>query len=230
MIRLRAPRQSAASEDVELADAPARRLAAGRAAIPLHPEAIEGRDDQLRWILPPEVVPFTGLVGGAPDGVGEMLSAGLVAELRFEPDALLATVGSAHSWRDVGSAFRSAVVEALANPSGWSPRPDDGAPDGSDPGPSVNPIGRDLLAVARQVIDGAGGDEIRSHGGTVELIEVTGDEVVVRLGGACTGCPAADATLHYRLEAAIRARHPQLIRVRRVSGRTRHLRPDFRRW
>jgi Fe-S cluster biogenesis protein NfuA len=33
------------------------------------------------------------------------------------------------------------------------------------------------------------------HGGSVELISYENDEVKVRLGGACIGCPLSEATL-----------------------------------
>ena len=33
------------------------------------------------------------------------------------------------------------------------------------------------------------------HGGSVEMVELDGNELKVRLGGACVGCPLSTATL-----------------------------------
>jgi len=34
------------------------------------------------------------------------------------------------------------------------------------------------------------------HGGSVEIISLEGQELKVRLGGACLGCPLSPSTLH----------------------------------
>lgn len=52
---------------------------------------------------------------------------------------------------------------------------------------------------------------LASHGGSVELIEVTADGVArVRLSGACAGCPGARMTLTHVVENALRNRVPEL--------------------
>ena len=33
------------------------------------------------------------------------------------------------------------------------------------------------------------------HGGSVEMVDFVGNELIVRLGGACVGCPLSAATL-----------------------------------
>ncbi len=33
------------------------------------------------------------------------------------------------------------------------------------------------------------------HGGSVEMIAISGNQLTVRLGGACVGCPLSNATL-----------------------------------
>lgn len=51
-------------------------------------------------------------------------------------------------------------------------------------------------------------------GGSVELIEVTEDNVVkVRLTGHCAGCPMAQMTLLGVVEKAIRSRIPEVKQV-----------------
>jgi len=50
-------------------------------------------------------------------------------------------------------------------------------------------------------------------GGGVELLRVEGDAAVLRLTGACVGCPGADITLRYGLESAITDEVPEIVRV-----------------
>lgn len=48
------------------------------------------------------------------------------------------------------------------------------------------------------------------HGGSVELISFEHDEVKVRLGGACIGCPLSAATLHGWVEGTIHQFFPHV--------------------
>jgi Fe-S cluster biogenesis protein NfuA len=52
------------------------------------------------------------------------------------------------------------------------------------------------------------------HGGSAELISFDGDEVKVRLGGACIGCPLSAATLKGWVEGTIHQFFPEV----RVTG------------
>ena len=54
------------------------------------------------------------------------------------------------------------------------------------------------------------------HQGTVELVSFDGEHVVVRLGGACEGCPMAPATLRLVVERTIRDLFPQVKSVEAV--------------
>ncbi len=48
------------------------------------------------------------------------------------------------------------------------------------------------------------------HGGSVELISFDGDEVKVRLGGACVGCPLSVQTLRGWVEGTIHQFFPNV--------------------
>ena len=53
-----------------------------------------------------------------------------------------------------------------------------------------------------------------SHGGDVELLEVTGDDVVrLRLMGSCDGCPSSSVTLKLSVEGAIQAAAPEITTI-----------------
>jgi Fe-S cluster biogenesis protein NfuA len=60
-------------------------------------------------------------------------------------------------------------------------------------------------------------DKIRPHlqadGGDVDLVEVKGGVVTVRLKGACGGCPMATMTLKGGIERALKEEIPEVKEV-----------------
>jgi Fe-S cluster biogenesis protein NfuA/nitrite reductase/ring-hydroxylating ferredoxin subunit len=55
---------------------------------------------------------------------------------------------------------------------------------------------------------------LESHGGDVELLEVSDEGVArLRLQGSCDGCPSSAATLHLAIEEAINTAAPDIVRV-----------------
>ena len=66
-------------------------------------------------------------------------------------------------------------------------------------------------------------DDVRpylgSHGGDVELLEVTADGVVrLRMLGSCDGCASSSVTLELAVDGAIRAAAPEIVEIRVASG------------
>lgn len=180
---------------------------ASGALVPVHPEAVPGRPDQVRWVLPGDTLCFVGPVGAAPGALGRLLADGVVGSVYAEPAALLVTLGPSATWAGDGAEVRRALHDALARPEAW--RPGAGA---------VRCSGDEALAdAARCVLDGAAGAFVRSHGGTVELVGARDGVVSVRMGGSCRGCPAMAFTLGARLETALRAAYPSLKELRAVA-------------
>ncbi len=59
---------------------------------------------------------------------------------------------------------------------------------------------------------------LRGDGGDVELVDVTDDNVVlVRLKGACGGCPMATMTLKSLIERVLKKELPDIKAVQQVS-------------
>jgi Fe-S cluster biogenesis protein NfuA len=56
---------------------------------------------------------------------------------------------------------------------------------------------------------------IQADGGDIEVVDVDGPDVYVRMMGLCAECPQARITLHFGLEAALRAEMPgaRVVRV-----------------
>lgn len=170
------------------------------AVVPLHPQACPGRPDEVRWIVgdggPPPVPPDAA--ERLPPPLADLVAEGVLAAVHQEPDGLRTRLAPGRSWARDGARVRTAVHAAVTGPA----RPDDEA----------------LRVAATELIDGPVGVVAGSHGGTIELVDVRGGVVRVRLTGACDGCPAAGVTLRLRLEEELRRRCPQLREVRAVPG------------
>jgi Fe-S cluster biogenesis protein NfuA len=54
---------------------------------------------------------------------------------------------------------------------------------------------------------------LQSDGGDIDLIDVTGDTVKVKLTGACHGCPYSMQTLKAGVEQAIMKEVPEIRKV-----------------
>jgi Fe-S cluster biogenesis protein NfuA len=57
---------------------------------------------------------------------------------------------------------------------------------------------------------------LQADGGDVELVDVEGGVVKVRLTGACGGCPMASITLKNGIEALLKKEIPSVDRVESV--------------
>jgi Fe-S cluster biogenesis protein NfuA len=68
-----------------------------------------------------------------------------------------------------------------------------------------------LLARIEAALDDAVRPGLRADGGDVEVVGLDYDRVVqVRMTGACHGCPSATMTLMFGVEAALKARVPEV--------------------
>lgn len=167
----------------------------------MHAQAVRGRPDTVRWAVPDLDLP-PGRLLAAPGALGELLAAGTFVAAVVEPRGVVLTLAEGRSWRSDGDRVRSALARALADPSAWQVDPD---PDGV------------LERIVRDVLVGPTGDYVRSHGGEVAVQGVREGVVEVEFRGACAHCSAAGETLNQRLDAAVRARFPQLVRLQDVA-------------
>jgi Fe-S cluster biogenesis protein NfuA len=68
-------------------------------------------------------------------------------------------------------------------------------------------------ALVEAVIDERIRPALRADGGDIELVEIRGADIHVRLKGACRGCPGASMTLKMGVEALLRDEIPGFGRV-----------------
>ncbi len=170
-------------------------------AVALHAES--GADArEVRWIAPGTPLPEPGTVVRAPAALAALLADGTLDEVRVLPGCIATRAAAGTDWRRAGADVRRAVAAALAEPSGWEVLP---------LGPATDDAR--LAEAARDLLAGQVGDYARSHGGSIELVDVSGGVVAVRLRGTCHGCPASTLTLRHQLEARLREREPGLVAV-----------------
>jgi Fe-S cluster biogenesis protein NfuA len=167
--------------------------------IPIHATAT-ANPQQLRWVVASDRLPARGIVRVAPGRLGDMLDGGVIDEIEVRTSDVLITLRAGRSWRESGDDVRAALCEALLDPAGWRV---DVAPEG--------PSG--LAALTAELLAGSIGALAESHGGSIELVSIEGDNVNVRLSGACRGCAAAASTLHDNLQRELRLRSGRPVTV-----------------
>ncbi len=165
--------------------------------VALHAEPIAGPSTGMRWVLPEVRLPV-GLLLRAPKALGELIASGTIRDPWCEPHALRLRLRPDLSWREYGAPVRTAIREAVTDLDRWE-TDDDRAPV--------------LRAIVEEVLAGPVGDYIASHGGVVEVKDVSEDTVRVAFGGACGHCPASGQTLQQQVEAAVRQRYPDLRHI-----------------
>src|SRR5690606_577084 len=79
-------------------------------------------------------------------------------------------------------------------------------------GPDL-PLSGPLAERVQQVIDQVINPGIASHGGFVEMVDVSDDSLYIRMGGGCQGCAASAATLRMGIERMVREQVPEITNI-----------------
>ncbi|KLO27779.1 nitrogen fixation protein NifU [Mycobacterium haemophilum] len=160
---------------------------------------------QLRWVVAPDDLPPAGTVRQAPGRLGALLDSGVIEQLVVRTADVLITLSTGNSWRELGDQVQDALADALLHPATWQ-------------ADAVTDDLANLAEIASKLLMGSIGDLAESHGGSIELVSVTGTNVAVRMSGACKGCPAASSTLHDKLQRELRRQVGQQVTVSSETG------------
>ena len=171
--------------------------------IAMHAEATDD-PQRVRWVITGHRMPRGGRVRRAPARLGALLDSGVIEAVTLSGADVTITLSSGQSWRVRGDEIRVALEEALRYLGQWTIEASDRC--------------YDIALAARELLDGPIGDVATAHGGTIELVEVVGEQVRVRLAGACHGCLAAESTLHGRLLGELRRRFGDSVTVSVVQS------------
>lgn len=174
--------------------------APGPIALPiaLHPERT-GDERILRWRVRHTLDPAADRP--PPEPLDALIADGVLAGVSIGLDRVDTTLAPGRSWSQDGAAVRTAVRDAVRRH--------------GDQLDAASPAERDavLARVARQVAEAVVAPVAAAHRGRIEVLHARDAVVVVRLSGACHGCPAAASTLHQRLEHELRQHLPWLRSV-----------------
>ena len=167
---------------------------------PIHPEAVGGEPQAIRWVVDTGELPV-GEVLQAAGTLGPMMEYGVITRMFVERGSVWTWLAPQFTWTEHGPRVRDAVVAAV-DADGWE------ITDGS----------ADLLRfIADDVVRGQLFSYISSHGGQISVVDASIDNVVLDFGGACADCPAQGRTLHDRVEVTLSARYPRLREVSKVA-------------
>jgi NifU-like protein len=75
----------------------------------------------------------------------------------------------------------------------------------------------DLFAQVRKLIDTDIRPYVQADGGDIELVEIEGQKVKVRLHGACNTCPSSPSTLREGVETRLKAKISPELMVEEVA-------------
>lgn len=180
--------------------------APGPLPVPVHAEAVPGRPERVRWVVPARLLAFVGEPTAVPSALAELVRESVVARIEVVPAAVLVDLAAGRTWAEDADRVRAALQQGLAVPEQWRPPAEQAEPAAA--------ARAHLGAAARAVVAGEVGDYARSHGGSLEVVDVHDGVVDVALHGTCDGCPAAGRTLEDRVLVAVRALDPSVREVR----------------
>lgn len=111
---------------------------------------------------------------------------------------ILQKLGGA-DWKTAGKQAGAAIRTFFARGEAFVP------PAGAAPG--------DLAERVRHVLDTQVNPGVAGHGGKIELVELRGRDVYLKMSGGCQGCGAAKLTLKQGVEKTLRAQVPGISEV-----------------
>jgi Fe/S biogenesis protein NfuA len=97
----------------------------------------------------------------------------------------------------------------------------------ADPEKSALRISGPMAERVQQVIDEVINPGIASHGGFVELVDVSDDTLYLRMGGGCQGCAASAATLRQGIERMVREQVPEIQNIIDVTDHNAGANPYY---
>jgi NFU1 iron-sulfur cluster scaffold homolog, mitochondrial len=157
-----------------------------------------------RFIVDRTVLDGTQVFNSKEEAKNNKLAANLfvipgIAKVELDENIVAVTKAGEDDWRQVGKRIGGAIRLFL------NPPPE--IPEGEMLPPDV------LREKIQRVLEEQINPGVASHGGYVELLDVTDNNVFLRMGGGCQGCGAADVTLKMGVERLLREEVPQIQNV-----------------
>ncbi len=141
-----------------------------------------------------------------------------VREIMITGSTLTIAKETFDSWPEMGRKIGAAVRETIKS---GRPLID---PDIQKRLPSEEKIRETIEKLFEEEVNPA----IASHGGRVELADVEGTKIYLRLGGGCQGCSSATVTLRQGIEKAIRAALPDVTEIHDITDHAGGANPYYK--
>lgn len=123
-----------------------------------------------------------------------------VAEVLIADDAVTVTTRETPDWGDLGSKIATVIRHQI----------DSGVPCVAEEHKSNLPSPEAVREKVQMLIDSAITPAVASHGGSVTLLDIRGNNVYLEFGGGCQGCGMAHVTLKHGVERLIREQVPEV--------------------
>lgn len=123
-----------------------------------------------------------------------------VEKIAVAPDHIIVTVAKNMDWRTVGKQIGTKIREAIA--SGKTLISEESRKKTADE--------NDLIQKVKQILTDQVNPAVASHGGAIELLDVRGHDVYLKMSGGCQGCGMAAQTLRQGVENTLREKIPNL--------------------
>lgn len=157
---------------------------------PIHPQAVRGEPQAVRWVVRTGVGQLVGEVQAAPGKLGAFMDDGIITRALLETEGVWTWLATGQRWTDWGHKVREAIADALEH-DGWQ----------------IDAGSADLLGyVARDVVEG----DFAGQGKTIQVVENDAHWVMLDLDEAAGETDLEVLERQQRVEAAIRVRYPLL--------------------
>lgn len=123
-----------------------------------------------------------------------------VAAVLVARDRVVVTKAGDDDWLPVAKRIGAAIREHLAS----------GRPAVAAEFKAGLPTGIELMRRVQEVFETQVNPAVASHGGYVELADVRGNDVYIRMHGGCHGCASSEATLQMGIEQILREHVPEV--------------------
>ena len=89
------------------------------------------------------------------------------------------------------------------------------------------PSAEELRSRVETIINDEVAPSVASHGGSIRVVDVKDNVVLLEMGGGCQGCSSATATLKFGVEAAIRRAVPEVGEIIDTTDHTAGANPYY---
>ena len=178
-----------------------------------------------RFTVPRTLYVGTKTVSNADDAKGFLLAERLIClpgieKVQLIGHLLVVTKTLDRQWTDLRKEVESILTSYLV--SGEALTPD-------DVHEKMMLIGRSTKEKVQYLVDTQINPGVAEHGGSVQVVDVKGDSVYLRLHGGCQGCGAADFTLRQGIETIVKRAVPEIQRIVDLTNHSGGLNPYYRR-